>query len=173
MVLLEGRHSRALKLEVNAAAMSKASILLLLTSVTTQLARCAEAGQSVATYEGSLSMSERTAELSERLLVWVPLLLLWVVSTIAFCAGVVVGRRSATVAKPAQRKSLTAAREEEPPLPERLYVATNCGERWHVDSRCSGLSGSRSAKSFTACAVCAPSRVPSKRRGAGALASAD
>ncbi len=46
------------------------------------------------------------------------------------------------------------------PFRERITIAPATGEKYHVDSRCSGLSRAIEKKDYTKCELCARNFVP-------------
>ena len=162
LVVLTGRNSQALRLEIDTASMSKSSVLLV-------LAICQMAGA-----RGEDGTDDEESNLVS---FWVPLMLGLLVLLVCLCCGCWCGWRLGRTGKHTSTRALGTMTERllpepvaealsarvQPALPLKVVVATRsvatrARQCYHVASDCRGLRNACQVKDLWACQLCCEPR---------------
>ena len=174
--VLDGRHPKALKLQIDLHSMSKASLLLLMVAVPT-----ASGLNEMAVYRSS--DSNTGAGIPTCVLMMIGVMLLSALTYhLGKDLGVARGRhleKVETKKKEAEAKAQADKEKEEMPddqgqqprqrrgreAQEEIFIAPLRGERWHTSRCCGGLREARDVKKFTPCGTCSKHLAIGNYRG--------
>ena len=171
--VLDGRHPKALKLEIDLDSMSKASLLLLMVAVPTT-----NGLNEMAVYQGSDNYNTGGG-IPTCVLIVIGVVMIFVLT---YRFGVARGRHlEKAEAKKTEAEAKAQAdkeKEEQPddqePQPkqrrghgtqEEIFIAPLRGERWHTSRCCGGLREARDIKKYTPCGTCSKHLVVGTLRG--------